>query len=348
MKEVLACMFSNIFDFHLRALRFFQAGKWKQVFSAHIFKAKFTDIIDDLRHHKELVERQADLIEFQEAKQARHDAQKFREKFESQEQLSRKLFIEGWLDAPNMARQQEKGQTIREARPRSGQWLLSRDKVKSWLDPATAAPSCLWIHGIPGAGKTVLASLLIDSCKSVPGVRTIYFYCRHGDHQADNSISMARSFVYQLSHMESSVVDILYGMAVKNENCFKTKKDTEELLRLCLNAAGTLYIVVDGLDECAVSEQKAMATWLKRYADDSGATRDPTRCAFLSQDDTTTRSLLSASPTVRITSTDNWDDIKQYCSAVAKEIKNKFAETDIRTSFMVEKVSSQADGKIKA
>lgn len=62
MQEILSCLFRDIFDFHLRALRFFQARKWKQLFKAHIFRSKFDDIIEDLRQHKELVERQADLI----------------------------------------------------------------------------------------------------------------------------------------------------------------------------------------------------------------------------------------------------------------------------------------------
>lgn len=340
-------MFKNIFDFHLRALGFFRAGKWKQIFKAHVFRTQFDDIINDLTQHREMVERQADLIEFQEAKQARDDAQQYYEEHREQERLRRKLFMKDWLDAPNMAGQQERGQLTREARPLSGQWLLSRDKVKAWLDPAMSAAACLWIHGIPGAGKTVLASLLIDRCKRVANTRTIYFYCRHGDPRADNFISMARSFLDQLSHEETSIVDLLYDMATKKENCFKTRKETEELLQSCVDAAGTLYIVVDGLDECTEPEQKAIARWLRKYADKSGATRDPTRCAFLSQDDTTTRALFSTLPTVRITTLDNKDDIKAYCRAVAKDIQVKFGETDTRTSFIAEAVSTKAEGETK-
>jgi hypothetical protein len=348
MEEILVCMFKNIFDFHLRALRFFQAGKWTQIFKAHVFRSSFDDIINDLRQHKELVERQADLIAFKEAKQAQDDARRYYEDQERQERLRRRIFMQDWLDAPNMAGQQETGQMKRNTRPHSGQWLLSRDKVKTWLDPAMSAAACLWIHGIPGSGKTVLASLLIDSCKKVARVRTIYFYCRHGDQRADNFISMARSFLGQLSHMESSIIDILYNAAAKKESYFKTRKDTEQLLQSCLDAAGALYIVIDGLDECTDSEQKAIARWLRKYADNSGATQAPTRCAFLSQDDTGTRALLSTLPTVRITATDNKDDIKAYCSGIAKDIQAKFAESDAGISFIVAAVSSKSEGETGA
>ena len=98
MEEVLVCVFKNIFGFHLRALRFFQAGKWSQVFKAHVFRSKFDDIVNDLRQHKELVERQADLIAFQEAKQAQDDAQKHYEDYEEQERLRRDCSCEtGWM-----------------------------------------------------------------------------------------------------------------------------------------------------------------------------------------------------------------------------------------------------------
>lgn len=71
MRPILACMFQSIFEFHLRALRFFKARKWEQFFTAHVFHTEFDDIIDHLRRHKELVERQADLLDFQEAEKAR-------------------------------------------------------------------------------------------------------------------------------------------------------------------------------------------------------------------------------------------------------------------------------------
>lgn len=345
MQEVLGCMFRNIFDFHLRALRFFQAPKWKQLFKAHIFRSKFADIIENLRQHKELVERQADLIEFREARQARIDAQRRYEDSEAQERARRRLYLRDWLDAPDMAGQQEKGQITREAHPQSGCWLLLRDKVKAWLDPSMSVAAGLWIHGTPGAGKTILASLLVDTCRKIAHTRTVFFYFRHGDSRRSNFISMARSLLEQVSNMENSIADMLYDTATKMQPCFKTRKDTEELLKVCLDTVGPLYVVIDGLDECAEAEQRAVARWLRRYADCSGATQDSIRCVFLSQDNTSTRALLSTLPTVPIRSTDTKGDIKAYCSVLSKEIQTKFWLSDVETQFIVEAVSSKADGR---
>ncbi len=41
----------------------------------------------------------------------------------------------------------------------SGEWFLSSEAFKSWcLD----TDNCLWCWGIPGAGKTVLASIVVN------------------------------------------------------------------------------------------------------------------------------------------------------------------------------------------
>lgn len=346
MKEVLAQMFRSIFDFHLRALRFFQARKWRQIFKAHVFRNEFLDDIDNLRSHRDMVKTQASLIEFQKASQARIDAQRRHEEEQAQEQLRRKLYMRDWLDAPSMAEQQGKGRSARKNRPESGRWLLLRDKVKSWLEPTFNVAACLWIHGIPGAGKTVLASLLVEECKNLPHAKTIYFYCRNGDCGKDNFISMSRSLIEQLSELEGSVIDILYEMAMKNELCFNTRKSAKKLLQLCLEATGPVYMVLDGLDECVEPEQKAIARWLKKYVDNSAGTLDPCRCVFLSQDDAFIRSLLSTVPAVRITSTDNSTDIKAYCTVMARRIQVKFRHVvDTEADYIVEAVSSKANGE---
>lgn len=112
----------------------------------------------------------------------------------------------------------------------------------------------MWIHGVPGAGKTILASLLIDECTKIANTQTIYFYCRNGDPRMNDFISMCRSLMDQLSNLDGSVVDILSDMVVKSDMCFKTRKHMEKVLQLCLDAAGTVYIVLDGLDECTEPE----------------------------------------------------------------------------------------------
>lgn len=46
----------------------------------------------------------------------------------------------------------------------TGQWLLHTEEFESWLGSSSNAT--LWCRGIPGAGKTVLASLVLDHLRA--------------------------------------------------------------------------------------------------------------------------------------------------------------------------------------
>lgn len=246
-----------------------------------------------------------------------------------------------------MAVIQEENQAIRENSPATGSWLLSRGKYKTWSDPTTNSVACLWIHGIPGAGKTILASLLIDACTVRTGGKTVYFYCQHGDPRRNNFVSMARSLLSQLCGIEPDVIDKLYDMAANVGASVKTRKATAELLKACLDVAGPIFIVLDGLDECSEAERKAIATWLRKYTEESGQNREPSRCVFLSQHDESTKTLLSTLPTIRISSADNQPDIKAYCVALSTAMKNRFKLNDNQATHVAEAVSTNANGKCK-
>ncbi len=59
----------------------------------------------------------------------------------------------------------------------------------------------LWLHGIPGAGKTVLASFAIEQLKEIcsheVGLGCAYYYC-HYSHKQDEAAPLLRWAVSQL------------------------------------------------------------------------------------------------------------------------------------------------------
>jgi hypothetical protein len=64
--------------------------------------------------------------------------------------------------------------------PTTGFWLTRDDTFQEWLNEIG---SCLWLSGIPGAGKSVLSTLVIEECIKNSGNRraVAYYYCDYKD-----------------------------------------------------------------------------------------------------------------------------------------------------------------------
>ncbi|KAM0265173.1 hypothetical protein ACHAQJ_000326 [Trichoderma viride] len=59
----------------------------------------------------------------------------------------------------------------------TGQWLISSDTYQKWLE--NDGDGLLWIKGIPGSGKSVMAAKIIhDLVKSNPGCPVLFFFFR--------------------------------------------------------------------------------------------------------------------------------------------------------------------------
>jgi hypothetical protein len=57
--------------------------------------------------------------------------------------------------------------------PELGQWLLEHESYQAWRRESTS--SVLWLHGMPGCGKSKLVSLVIDDVRETD--RVAFFYC---------------------------------------------------------------------------------------------------------------------------------------------------------------------------
>lgn len=107
----------------------------------------------------------------------------------------------------------------------TGDWMFCTSEWKDW---ASIRSRCLWVHGIPGAGKTVLASHLIekinqlDTCDAegdMP-VATVYYYCYHARDQ-DETAPFLRWIISQLCRNSKKVpgkVHQLYSLSIEQRS----------------------------------------------------------------------------------------------------------------------------------
>ena len=136
--------------------------------------------------------------------------------------------------------------------PGTGDWLL---KSQEWIKWLRRAKRCLWIHVIPGAGKTVLVSHLIKTAMSLvkdnenasPKLGCVYYYCSHTRNH-DEVNPFLRWVISQLCRQNESIPRSVYEL-------FKAglEPTTDQLLAATADSIGhhkTVYIFVDAVDEC--------------------------------------------------------------------------------------------------
>lgn len=316
--------------------------------------------------HKILLERQASLAEFAEAKQSRILAAEKFQKLEDETLLQRKSFLATWLAAPDVYEDQERGQEARSRHPQSGRWLLKKPRFSSWFDLSYNADPILWIHGKPGSGKcphlmmrlldsnqqlgkSVLSSLIVDEAQRIDNAKTLLFYFNADDDRKRTFVAMTRSFLSQMLRLDSDIVSPLYeSIMTDSAVSLTTRKAAEKFLEIGMKALRRTYIVLDGLDECVESEQKAICSWIRRFVDTPTSTSEPNRCVVVSQYDASTKTVLALIPTITISATDIAGDIHSYCCAWKDRFIGKFQNMEgSEFSEVVDVTVQSADGKLQ-
>src|SRR5436853_1404708 len=101
--------------------------------------------------------------------------------------------------------------------PDTCQWTSKKDAFRKWSTPSGSTSSdshenLLWIYAKPGAGKTILASYLIDWCRknyTAQDGNILYFFCKNTDSDKNTATAVIRSLLYQLSQLRISTIDLL-------------------------------------------------------------------------------------------------------------------------------------------
>lgn len=151
----------------------------------------------------------------------------------------------------------QQSKSFQRVQPGTGQWFLDSDEFQNWLKERNLTLFC---PGIPGAGKTTLTAIVVDSLHSKyqfeDNIGIAYIYFDYGESHIQNAENMIASILRQLVEQQSSlhdVVEALQRKAASGNRGF----DHEEVLH-ALNAVVSsftrVFIVVDALDECMVAD----------------------------------------------------------------------------------------------
>lgn len=176
--------------------------------------------------------------------------------------------IDVWLSAADHSINQKRAREGRQEG--SGQWFIKGASFSTWQ---TEPASFLWLNGIPGCGKTVLSSTIIDCLQqdaADPGSSHIllYFYFDFTDTRKQSLENIIRSLISQLYYERPQTqkhVDSHWSLCKDG----KTQPSTQDLAIIfekMMEDTGDIWIVLDAIDECNTRDRNpgpGLLTWLR-------------------------------------------------------------------------------------
>jgi Cdc6-like AAA superfamily ATPase len=171
-----------------------------------------------------------------------------------QERRAEHRAILDWLTSIDYAPQQS--DLIKRRQEGTGEWLLKSSEFQEWLD---RSKQTLFCPGIPGAGKTVISSIVVDHLntrfENDAAIGIAYIYCNYQPQQQQRPEDLLLSLSKQLTQKQPAVPEEVKKLYERHTDK-RTRPSSDEIVRL-LHSTVQLYsrvfIIIDALDEYHVS-----------------------------------------------------------------------------------------------
>ncbi|PMD32025.1 hypothetical protein L207DRAFT_572327 [Hyaloscypha variabilis F] len=235
--------------------------------------------------------------------------------------------------------------------PGTGQWVFEKPEFLGW--DRTTNSSFLWIHGIPGAGKTKLVSSVVDhflqlqeaglesrldekadsdasrnlpSHNTTPTPSTIslaFFYCRRTNAERRKPENILRSYIKQLAVMKDKSLDLLRRKYLeKKQRGFLSNvlgpTEAQDLLAKMIKQNSQTILVLDALDECEEDSRHSLMTVLSELVEQ----RLRVKVLISSRRDDDITAEFENKDNFNISATDNGDDIMSFVRGKINEYRH--------------------------
>ncbi|KAH0355642.1 hypothetical protein KCU83_g1722, partial [Aureobasidium melanogenum] len=187
--------------------------------------------------------------------------------FEAEFVKEREDFLR-WLSPYDFDHKQK--QTFKTKHEGTGDWLLQTSEFVRWVTEPSS--QLLWCHGKPGAGKSVLASNVVNHIqKSYAGKQTglCFAYFSFTDPTFQDYTRLVALFLKQLYQQHDEIP----------ERLLKAERDAREPIGVLNTEMFTsvtelyprVFIVIDGLDECPEERRSPILEFMVESSSDSSS-----------------------------------------------------------------------------
>ncbi|KAI1658114.1 hypothetical protein F4813DRAFT_357404 [Daldinia decipiens] len=159
--------------------------------------------------------------------------------------------ILNWLTPVNYGPRQS--DYLERRQPGTGKWFLDTEQFQTWRD---THGKTLFCPGIPGAGKSILTSIIIDNLESAfldqNDVGISYVFCEFGRQHEQTADKLLASLLKQLAESLPIFPENLKSLYDKH----KTKQSRPSLEEISDNIQSTaklyskVFVLIDAVDEC--------------------------------------------------------------------------------------------------
>jgi len=176
----------------------------------------------------------------------------------------------------------------------------------------------------------------------------LFFYCRNGDNQRDNFVAVARGLLSQLLKHNKDLLPYFYEESFSSAEANLTSPAViRQLLEVAIKSCKSVYIILDGLDECPREERKIIAQWFRDLVEELPPTNaEAVRCLFVSQDDGAARKDFGGIASLTVTTDDNKIDIEEYSTVWAGKVRTKFELSEEERLNIAAKISVAVGGMV--
>ncbi|KAH8977721.1 hypothetical protein EDB92DRAFT_2108475 [Lactarius akahatsu] len=237
----------------------------------------------------------------------------------------------------------------------TAEWCTKGNTLANWK----ASGSLLWIHGKPGAGKSILSSAIIRDIKPMSNAGPAflaYFYFDFKDKAKQDIRALLSSLLVQLSDQSDIFCDALYSLysAHRQGSERPTDESLSQCLKYVLTSAGPvpIYFILDALDECPYgSGLPSPRETLLDLVDELVKLRLPTlRLCVTSRPEFDIRTALKPLATQQVSLHDEsgqTQDIKNYIADVVRSDRRMKRWRDEEKDMVIEKLAEKADGMFR-
>ncbi|PKK40810.1 hypothetical protein CI102_15130 [Trichoderma harzianum] len=219
------------------------------------------------------------------------------------------------------------------------EWIRDNETYRSWLDGEV---QCLWITGGPGKGKTMLSIFLTEELErrtqeSKATELLLFFFCTP-DEKHSSAVAILRGLVYQLVRLRPNLVSHIlsdFESAEKTQETLKSPNALWMVLEKVLQAPdlGTVFCVLDGLDECDEKSSRLLVDKFYEYFLESSKPSDVRfKLAIVSRK----IGILDVFPQVKLDPDNNEyvnSDIQNFIASSVRRLERIRGINDIRESI---------------